>query len=32
MLDLVAILAIAGMFALGCFYVRGCDCLKEVRP
>jgi len=32
MLDLVSILAIAGMFALGCLYVRGCDCLKEVRP
>lgn len=31
-LDLISILAIAGMFALGCLYVRGCDRLKGARP
>ncbi len=32
MLDLLSILSIAAMFALGFLYVRGCDRLKGTRP
>jgi hypothetical protein len=31
MLDLVSILAIAAMFAVGCLYVWGCDRLRGTR-
>lgn len=32
MLDLIAILSTAAMFALALLYVRGCDRLKGTRP